>query len=85
MVQVSTEEAGGDTFLVLDWPVNPEATGIRHLVEASEDLRTWEEITEVETEGKSSASFRDTVPMNAEAPRRRFLHLKISREGENTP
>lgn len=80
VVQVSTEEADGHTFLTLGWPVNPEATGIRHLVESSEDLRTWTEMAEVETENKSSATFRDTVPMNAEGPRRRFLRLKISRE-----
>lgn len=83
VVQVSTEEAGGGAFLALDWPVNPEATGIRHLVEASEDLRTWEEAGEVETEGKRSATFQDAVPINAEAPRQHFLRLKISREGGN--
>lgn len=82
VVHASTEEAGGETYLLLNWPVNPEATGVRHVVEASEDLQTWTEITEVETEGKSSASFRDTVPMKAESPRRRFLRLKILREGE---
>lgn len=83
VVRVTAEEAGGDACLVLGWPVNPEATGIRHAVEASEDLQTWTETAEVETEGKSSATFRDAVPMNAESPRRRFLRLKISREGES--
>lgn len=83
VVQVSTEKTNGGTFLVLAWPVNPEATGIRHLVESSEDLQTWTEMAEVETEGKSSAIFRDTVPINAESPPRRFLRLKISREEEN--
>lgn len=83
VVQVSTVAAGGGAFLALDWPVNPEATGIRHLVEASEDLRTWEEAGEVETEGKRSATFQDAVPINAEAPRQHFLRLKISREGGN--
>lgn len=82
VVHISTEEAGGEAYLLLNWPVNPEATGVRHVVEASEDLQTWTEITEVETEGKSSAAFRDTVPMKAESPRRRFLRLKILREGE---
>ena len=83
VVRVTAEEAGGDACLVLGWPVNPDATGIRHAVEASEDLQTWTETAEVETEGKSSATFRDAVPMNAESPRRRFLRLKISREGES--
>ena len=83
VVQISTEKTNGGAFLVLAWPVNPEATGIRHLVESSEDLQTWTEMAEVETEGKSSAIFRDTVPINAESPPRRFLRLKISREEEN--
>ena len=72
-----------DTFNAANGSVNPEATGIRHAVEASEDLQTWTETAEVKTEGKSSATFRDAVPMNAESPRRRFLRLKISREGES--
>lgn len=83
VVQVSAEQTDGSFRLVLNWPVNPEATGIRHMVEASEDLQTWTETAEVETEGKNSATFRDTVPINAEGPRRRFLRLKISRAGEN--
>lgn len=83
VVQISTEKTNGGAFLVLAWPVNQEATGIRHLVESSEDLQTWTEMAEVETEGKSSAIFRDTVPINAESPPRRFLRLKISREEEN--
>lgn len=56
-MQVTAEEAGGDACLVLGWPVNPEATGIRHAVEASEDLQTWTETAEVKTEGKSSSHF----------------------------
>ena len=83
VVQISTEKTNGGAFLVLAWPVNQEATGIRHLVESSQDLQTWTEMAEVETEGKSSAIFRDTVPINAESPPRRFLRLKISREEEN--
>lgn len=83
VVQVSTEKTDGGTFLVLAWPVNPEATGIRHLMESSADLQTWTEMAEVETEGKSAAIFRDTAPINAESSPRRFLRLKISREEEN--
>lgn len=83
VVQVSTEKTDGGTFLVLAWPVNPEATGIRHLMESSADLQTWTEMAEVETEGKRSAIFRDTAPINAESSPRRFLRLKISREEEN--
>lgn len=52
------------------------------MAEAAEDLRTWTEVEEVETEGKSPAAFRDAVPINAESRRRRFLRLKISREGK---
>lgn len=83
IVRVSAEEKDGSTCLVLNYPVNPEATGIRHIVEASDNLRDWTETGEVEAEGKTSATFRDTVPLDgAASPARRFLRLKISREEE---
>lgn len=84
VVQVSAEETDGSACLVLNWPVNPEATGIRHIVEASDNLLDWMETEEVEAEGKTSATFRDMVPLDgAESPERRFLRLKISRKEGN--
>lgn len=84
VVQVSAEETDGSACLVLNWPVNPEATGIRHIVEASDNLLDWMETEEVEAEGKTSATFRDIVPLDgAESPERRFLRLKISRKEGN--
>lgn len=68
VVQVSAEETDGNFRLVLNWPANPEATGIKHAVEASGDLRIWAEIEEMETEGNKSAIFRDAVPVNGEKP-----------------
>lgn len=84
VVQVSAEETDGSACLVLNWPVNPEATGIRHIVEASDNLLDWMETGEVEAEGKTSATFKDMVPLDgAESPERRFLRLKISRKEGN--
>ena len=68
VVQISTEKTNGGAFLVLAWPVNQEATGIRHLVESSEDLQTWTEMAEVETEGKAPPSSGIPCPSTRKVP-----------------
>lgn len=45
--------------LVLRWPVNPQATDVKHEVEASTDLVDWISLGEVETAGKTAAEFWD--------------------------
>lgn len=73
------KEEGGREYLVLDWPVNTEAVDVVFSVESSADLKTWnEEETAVPAGGKGE--YRDTVAIDENAPQRRFLRLKVTRE-----
>lgn len=85
IVVVSMVEDEGNTWMEIHYPVNPEATGIRHLVEVSEDLETWSTLGEVDAEGKTSAVFRDPAPVNKDGFTRRFLRLKVSLEPSPAP
>lgn len=65
--------------LVLEWPVNPAATDVTFSVESTEDLVTWREEAAIEPSG-NRAEYVDTVVMDGNAPARRFLRLKVTRE-----
>lgn len=65
--------------LVLEWPVNPAATDVTFSVESTEDLVSWREEAEIEPSG-DRAEYVDTVVMDGEAPARRLLRLKVTRE-----
>ena len=73
------EGEDGKMHLVLSWPVNPDATDVKHEVEASTDLKTWTLVGEAETAGKTAAQFVDPEAVGA-AGGRRFLRLKVTRE-----
>lgn len=71
------EEAGGK-YLVLSWPVNPEATDVTFHVESSSDLEEWADEGAVTPDG-ACGEFRDTVALGKGSPERRFLRLKVTR------
>lgn len=66
--------------LVLSWPVNPDATDVKHEVEFSTDLKNWILLQEVDTAGKTKAEFVDPEPIGANGTARKFLRLKVTRE-----
>lgn len=81
VTKVTAEQgADGKMYMVLRWPVNPQAVEVRHEVEVSPDLLNWTSLGEVETAGKTSAEFRDTEPVQESGMKRRFLRLKVTRE-----
>ena len=73
------EKDGGDSRLVLEWPVNPEAVDVEHSVECSPDLETWTPVQVMETKGKTEAVFEDPEPVHG-GNARRFLRLKVTRQ-----
>lgn len=73
------EKDGGDSRLVLEWPVNPEAVDVEHSVECSPDLETWTPVQVMETKGKTEAVFEDPEPVHG-GNARRFLCLKVTRQ-----
>ena len=66
--------------LVLRWPVNPQATDVKHEVEASTDLVDWISLGEVETARTTAAEVWDAEPVRESGMERRFLRLKVTRE-----
>lgn len=78
MTSLSVEERNGNHFLLLAWPVNPQATDVTFSVESSEDLETWTDEGTITPEG-SRGEYRDTAPMDDGVPPRRFLRLKVTR------
>lgn len=74
------EDGAGKKYLLLQWPVNPNATDVKHEVEISTDLKTWVTLGEVETAGKDAAEFQDTAPIGDNGAERRFLRLKVTRK-----
>ena len=81
VTKVTLEEGeDGCLHLVLRWPVNPQATDVKHEVEASTDLVDWISLGEVETAGKTAAEFWDAEPERESGMERRFLRLKVTRE-----
>lgn len=81
VTKVTLEEGeDGCLHLVLRWPVNPQATDVKHEVEASTDLVDWISLGEVETAGKTAAEFWDAEPVRESGMERRFLRLKVTRE-----
>lgn len=81
VTKVTLEEGeDGCMHLVLRWPVNPQATDVKHEVEASTDLVDWISLGEVETAGKTAAEFWDAEPVRESGMERRFLRLKVTRE-----
>ena len=82
VTELTIREDAGKKYLVLSWPVNTEATDVTFSVESSADLKAWaEEGTVVPTGARSE--FRDTVAVEESAPVRRFLRLKVVREGNH--
>lgn len=77
---LATRELDGKEHLVLAWPVNPEATDVKHEVESSVDLKNWTVVQEMETAGKTRVEFVDPEAIGSAGVERRFLRLKVSRE-----
>lgn len=77
---LTVREEAGKKHLVLAWPVNPDATDVKHEVEVSGDLENWTVIQEMETAGKTRAEFVDLEEIGEAGTERRFLRLKVSRE-----
>lgn len=71
-------EEEGKKYLVLSWPVNPEATDVSFSVESSSDLKEWADEGGVAPVG-GRGEFRDAVVPEESAPARRFLRLKVTR------
>lgn len=72
-------EEDGQRRLALEWPVNPDATDVTFTVESTEDLVRWREEETVEPAG-NHAVHRDSAVIDENAPQRRFLRLKVTRE-----
>lgn len=75
---LGTRGENGGRRLVLEWPVNPAATDVTFSVESAEDLVTWKEEATVEPSG-NRAEYVDAVAIDGNAPVRRFLRLKVTR------
>ena len=73
-------DADGKNYLKLSWPVNPEATDVKHEVESSTDMVTWMMVAEVDVKGVTGAEYRDTEAVGANSTARKFLRLKVTRE-----
>lgn len=75
-------DAGGKTYLKLSWPVNPEATDVKHEVERSFDMKTWTTVAEIDTtdKTKTGAEYQDTEAVGANGTERKFLRLKVTRK-----
>lgn len=65
-----------DNRLLLQWPVNREATGIVWQVEVSADLNDWAEVNDVQTPG----TYQDAVEIGPAGADRRFLRVKVTRK-----
>lgn len=76
---LAAREENGGCRLALEWPVNPAATDVTFSVESSEDLVSWREEAVIEPSG-NRAEYLDTVVIDGNAPARRFLRLKVTRE-----
>ena len=61
-------------FLILSWPVNPQASDVVYSIESSLDAKTWEHEATVLPEG-DHAQYKDSVPIGAKTYR--FLRLKV--------
>lgn len=69
----------GMPHLVLEWPVNPDATDVVFNVESSTDLKKWDDEGVVIPTG-SRGEYQDPAAIDNNAPERRFLRLKVTRE-----
>ena len=78
VTKLTIQEDGGKKYLLLSWPVNPEATDVTFSVESSSDLKAWTEERTV-VPNNTNGEFRDTVPIDQSSPKRRFLRLKVMR------
>lgn len=76
---LAVKELDGKKYLILTWPVNPEATDVTFSVESSENLKDWAEESGLKLTEKSG-EYRDTAEINGTGPIRRFLRLKVTRE-----
>lgn len=78
VTELVIREEAGKKYLVLSWPVNPEATDVAFSVESSSDLKEWADEGVVDPSGVRG-EFRDTVAVEESSPSRRFLRLKVTR------
>lgn len=78
VTELVIREEAGKKYLVLSWPVNPEATDVAFSVESSSDLKEWADEGVVAPSGVRG-EFRDTVAVEESSPSRRFLRLKVTR------
>lgn len=73
------EDENGQQHLALSWPVNPDAVDVTHEVESSADLQTWTSEGTIDVTGKTRVEYVDPAPITKDAPTRKFLRLKVSR------
>lgn len=78
VTKLSIREEEGQKHLVLEWPVNREATDVVFSVESSLDLKEWTDEGEVITDG-ARGEYRDAAAVEESGPARRFLRLKVTR------
>lgn len=78
VTKLTIQEDGGKKYLLLSWPVNPEATDVTFSVESSSDLKVWTDEGTV-APNNTNGEFRDTVTVEESGPERRFLRLKVTR------
>lgn len=79
VTKLTAREENGERRLVLEWPVNPAATDVAFSVESTEDLVHWRDEGNVGVSG-DRAEYRDSAVIDGNAPQRRFLRLKVTRE-----
>lgn len=80
VTELTVREESGKKYLVLSWPVNTEATDVTFSVESSSDLKEWAHEATVVPVGVRG-EFRDTAAVEESSPSRRFLRLKVTRQG----
>lgn len=78
VTELTVGEEGEKKYLVLSWPVNMEAADVVFSVESSADLQTWQKEDGVIVE-RGRGKYRDSVTIDGNAPGRRFLRMKVSR------
>lgn len=79
---LTVRDKDGMNYLVLGWPVNPDAVDVIFSVESSPDLETWTQEATVVPTG-AHAEYEDTAAMDETAPQRRFLRLNVTRGADN--
>lgn len=83
--QQGTIEAGGETYMTLTYIRSTTITGVSFVLEGSGDFKTWETITNAETNIESLPGDREKVTLvdieSFETTGRRFLRLRVILDG----